>query len=230
MPYGKSKRTYKKTTKGRSRNYSRTQNVNRIPRSLPVSPLARLKYCDTLTLDPDTGSVAEHVFNANSLFDPDNGLGGHQPMGFDEFASFYGKYVVIGAKMKATFSGFYGGADSVPAIVGCRLSDTATGMTDINRLLEQGRSNHKVLNHSTYSGKSIVINKYFSPKKFFNITDVKDNVSSIGALISANPTNMAHFIIWAAAHNGTADPPAVQVLVEIEYLVQFSEPKQLQTS
>ena len=40
----------------------------------------------------------------NSLFDPDFTGTGHQPYYFDQFATIYQRYTVIGSKLTATFT------------------------------------------------------------------------------------------------------------------------------
>jgi len=55
-----------------------------------------------VTLDlPEVYQIYENFqFRLNGLFDPDFSLGGHQPMGFDEWSAFYGRYRVKSAKCK----------------------------------------------------------------------------------------------------------------------------------
>jgi len=54
----------------------------------------------TLDLPEVYSNLRELQFRLNGLFDPDFSLGGHQPMGFDEWSAFYGRYRVKSAKCK----------------------------------------------------------------------------------------------------------------------------------
>ena len=61
-----------------------------------------------------------------------------------------------------------------------------------------------------------VVSKTFSAKKFFNVANVLDNISRIGAPRTANPSEKAFF--------------AMSILVTVEYIVVFSEPRELAQS
>lgn len=48
-------------------------------------------------------SILDFVFRGNSCFDPDFATGGQQPLGFDEWSSFYRRYRVKGAKIRVHY-------------------------------------------------------------------------------------------------------------------------------
>lgn len=52
-----------------------------------------------------TTGVNSVVLRGNSIFDPDFGVGGGQPMGHDQYANFYRKYRVLASKVEAWISG-----------------------------------------------------------------------------------------------------------------------------
>lgn len=56
-----------------------------------------LKYCQIITMT--VAASMYQVFNANSLFDPDNTGTGHQPTYFDQLSAVYKKYLVVGVQM-----------------------------------------------------------------------------------------------------------------------------------
>ena len=60
--------------------------------------------------------------------------------------------------------------------------------------------------------------------------NVTDNVSELGAVVSSLPTRQAYYCIASGAISQTSNPSPINVLVEIEYTIIFSEPKELSQS
>ncbi|QGQ63634.1 capsid protein [Chicken circovirus 5] len=123
MPIRRKRRSTRRA--GRKTYKRRRTSISRAPRGWKPfgnSRIARLTYCDNVTLDPGANVVAGRVFRANGLFDPDVALGGHQPYGFDQLMSIYNRFVVLGSKITVT---------AVPAnnfgsfIIAVKLSDVA---------------------------------------------------------------------------------------------------------
>ena len=77
-------------------------------------------------------------------------------------------------------------------------------------------------------GKSPVMTKHFSAKKFFKKSSVVNSDLYRGSYV-ANPTERANFGVWAASIAGN-DPGAQYFLVEIEYIAVLTERKHLPTS
>jgi hypothetical protein len=46
--------------------------------------------------------IVDQVYNLNSIYDPDRTGVGHQPLGFDEWSAFYGRYRVDSVKLELT--------------------------------------------------------------------------------------------------------------------------------
>jgi len=63
-----------------------------VPSSLPDRLTVKMRYVESVSL----ASAANHSYNwrLNSLFDPNITGTGHQPQGRDEYAGFYGRYIV----------------------------------------------------------------------------------------------------------------------------------------
>lgn len=71
---------------------------NRVPRTtireiVPDSVMVQLPYTDSYQRTPGTPTDVL-AFRLNSLYDPDVTFTGHQPYGFDQWATFYQKYRV----------------------------------------------------------------------------------------------------------------------------------------
>lgn len=67
-----------------------------VPRG-PIAPrtIVKLKYHENWVSD---GTTFDYVWMLNSLYDPNNTGTGHQPLGFDQYATFYNRYRVFKVK------------------------------------------------------------------------------------------------------------------------------------
>ncbi len=202
----------------------------------PKSQVVKLRYVDTgLTLDPGVGLISEYVYRANSVFDPDFTGVGHQPMGFDEWANIYNRYTVLGSRI-TVYNTPATTTNVTPGYFGVVLSANSTPIasyTSIDNLLESKlagknwRTAGSTLTQTT-RGNSQVVSKNFSAKNFFGVTDVNDG-TGLSSVIGGNPTEHAHFGIYAASIDGN-NPGSLFLTVMIDYIVQFREPDNLDGS
>lgn len=226
----------RKTKKG-SRRPRRRRATNAVFRpqriistAFPKTNIIKLKYVDSFTFDPAAGISAVHAFRANSIYDPDTFAGGHQPLGHDQWASFYNHYVVVGSVCKATFAKTSAATEGGMNACGIQLTDDTTTSTYLPTILEQGLTNKGYSYKSVNASRPVSVRKGFSAKKFFNVTNVTDNVDRLGAQLGTNPSEQAFFSIFAAGVDLTVNPDPLVVLVEITYTVVYSEPKELAQS
>lgn len=211
------KRFYK-----RKKRYGKNLVLSKAP--VPNKFATKLRYADNIVIQPLSGLVGVHIFNANGLYDPDTTGTGHQPRGFDEFMSMYDHYTVIGAKITAWFCGSSGSATNSPTVIGIALKDFTNLPTTKNDYME-GRNVVSTLlafDNETHEVKRLT--KTFSTRKFLGVS--KPLASSVlRGSASGNPTEDAYFHIFAQAlQPANIDPIRVQVV--IDYLVVFTEPKQ----
>lgn len=203
---------------------------SRVPRPLPGLPktsIVNMKYCELKTLTSSSGALSPWYFRASSINDPDNSGVGHQPSGHDQWAQLYSNYVVLSSKL--THKVLVGGSQTVWSVCGNYLSPTNTiTASTYQELIEQGKSKYTILAPSTANAVTRLYNS-FDAKKEFNLADVKDNVSRIGAAFGSNPSNEAYYVIWTQSDD-QATTSATKHLIEIEYTVLLSEPKELPQS
>lgn len=231
MPYArKNKKTYRRKRK----NYrKKTQNVRPqriLSTGFPATTMVKLRYCESATLNPAAGFCARYQFRANSCNDPNQTGAGHQPLGYDQWSVFYNHYVVVGAKLKVTISPNTTTASAGTTICGITLADDTTGSTNLSTIMEQPLTRSTKRYTSISASKPAVITKTFSAKKFFNLTNVTDNISRIGATITNDPSELAYFSTWVGMGNVLIDPPEYNLFFELEQIVIFSEPKELSQS
>jgi len=197
----------------------------------PNRKLVKLRYVENqLSMDPTTANFDSYAFRANSVFDPDVQLGGHNPMGFNQWAAIYRKYTVLGAKISMQYTPTATG-NTAPGFFGILLANSPTDIktysSDINALLESKEcgGNYKIagpVSTVDSAGRFAQVRKRFSSKKWFGVKDVLDN-SNLTALTSADPVTQAYFVCWIAAIDGN-DPARQPFKVVIDYIVMFQEP------
>lgn len=229
MPYARRRKKAPRKYNRRRKTYRRRP---RIPLGIHkrTNQIARLRYCDTIDLDPGvSGTLSTNVFRANSCHDPNQTGVGHQPMAWDEYSELYNHYVVLGSKITVQFAAQAASTMS-PPVVGIFQSDDTTFSTSyITSLTEQNRCKYRMIPHG-YQVRPTTICSKFSTKKFFNVKDVKDNLDRLGAAIGSNPSEEAYFVVFCGDQAEGEDIAGVYGMVTIEYIVAFSEPKELAQS
>jgi len=239
MPYArKFKKTRKYNRKGkksyRKRKMLRSHPQRIIKVGFPKQTCVKLRYVDGFSLNPGVSSLAQYLFRANSCFDPNYSAIGHQPSAFDNWSQFYNHYTVLGAKITAQLHVDPASVQSGGIMFGIHLSDDISFTADPTTAMEQGLLKYRMGNVSPVqgSGNGLKVTKTFSAKKFFNVKDVKDNTGRLGALTSANPTDLAYFMVIAGPTpaSTSVDLTGFQVTVIIDYIVLFSEPMELPLS
>ena len=105
---------------------------------MPAKYQAKLRYSTTFTLSPTGTTVAQRVFSANGMYDPDQTGIGHQPRGFDQIMSMYSHFTVVKCQMRAMFD-HQDAAGSYPFIFGI-FEDANSGVTpDSEDVMEKSK-------------------------------------------------------------------------------------------
>jgi len=200
--------------------------LNQISFGFPKTKMVRMRYCTNEKYNL-AGGRFQKQWKANGLYDPEITTGGHQPMGLDQWYLFYNHYVVVGAAISCTVSGS-DSSETGSLGINMLLSDDATVPSSLSTLVEEGRGTTQMQGGFNAIGTRTVRGKY-SAKKFFNIKDIKDNVTRLGSPMGADPNELAVFTITIEdpALNTTSD---ISILTVIDYIVLLSEPKDLAPS
>lgn len=177
-----------------------------------------------LTLDPASIVLADYVFSANGLYDPNVTGVGHQPIGFDQMIAIYNHYCVIGSKITVNWI-MVDTTATESATVGITLTDSNTALTDAERVIENGHCVYTVITNEGGSKDQAQLTLKASPAKFlgrFNPMSEDNMKGSSGA----NPQEQCYFHVFANSFAG-ADLTAIRMMVKIEYIAVWLEPKQL---
>lgn len=227
----KSKRRRFNTSKRRSNNFAsaRQMRLGGFPQRMCV----KLRYVQEATLSVGATVSTSVEFKANDVYDPDYSGVGHQPMGFDQWMTVYDHFQVIGSKIsvRPVISGST--SPTIAPYWGIVTTD-ATGRYNgktLDYILEMSgteRGRHG-LNHnwSTLMGPGLVKTAKYSMRKFFGSKKLGQD-KLIGSA-SASPTEDVMFALWGCGIGG-ADPATVNFIVQIDYIVVFTEAKTLPQS
>lgn len=223
-------RKKRKIARINAKNPNAVAKIYKAPRTMcQIPPVQKLRYCEYFQLNTGLGTTNNYVFRANGCHDPNYSGVGHQPMKWDQMKLFYNHYVVIGSKITVTHLGG-AAATSKGLVAGIYLDDDTTlpGGGSLTTIIEQGRNRFKHLNAA--SDVRTKLSSKFSCKRFFNIKDVKDNVSRVGAPVGQDPTEQAYFNVWCASEDGATTGLYADMVAVIDYIVLFSEPSDVAAS
>lgn len=111
-------------------------------------------------------NTAFQWFRNNSIYDPDGTGIGHQPLGYDQWSQFYGRYRVIGAKYRITISN----ATDTACKVGLLAVNGAYSTSSINQTaFEHPHMMAKVV--GSQDGKDVVeFTKYFANPRIAGVS------------------------------------------------------------
>ena len=185
----------------------------------------KLKYCQSLSLDAGIVLADRNSFRANGIFDPDVSVGGHQPLYHDELFNVYGLAAVLGSKLTCQWAPNRTTNVAPGAII--LWKDTVAGDMDLfsfSTMMEQSSipPNHYSmvgLLNSTGNARNILTITY-SPKRDMGFNN-PSNEESLRCTASANPTREYFFDVMYIGTDDAVNPGQVQLLITIEYLVEF---------
>lgn len=223
MPRTYKRKQYKKRPRRKRR--GRRLTSRSVPSGMPSQRIAKLRYVEKITLSSTVGGLQTWIWGANNINDPNISGTGHQPMGADQWSALFNHYVVLGSKIHVQVSS--ASTPVSPSYCGVYLTDSATApYSDYMAFMEAKRGQSRLLAQD--STKVTHLNNKFSCKRFFNLKDVKDNMLRVGSVVNTNPTEQAYFATYYQTANGTTD--TASFLVTIDYIVLYSEPKDLSQS
>lgn len=199
--------------------YPRNQ-IARVGRAFPEKIRTTLRYTDvTASYAASSGSyIASMIYKCNSLYDPYYPVGGHQPYGFDQYMAIYNHYSVIKSNIKVTFQQ-HNDSVNMPGVVGINYDDDGTDASTVTTRMEKtGRKNYAAVGQNNHT---VVLYDRWSCKQKFG-ADSNNLDKNIGS-ISTDPSEVSTWFIWYA-NNGSVTG-YIQVIVDIEYDVEFTELK-----
>lgn len=244
----KRRRTYPRRTYRRFRRYGKRRTFRRIGNSyrqtrqnavgFSRSQIVKLRYVQQVALNPVASTSAYIIWRANDIQLPNETASGgvattsnHQPYGYDQWAQIYNDYVVIGSKI--TISALPPNSTNGAASAGdlaLFLSDSATAYTNSYTQIETGRAVFKQLAALGSSGR-VILRKGFGAKKFWNLANLKDNITRVGAAVGASPNEKAYYhLYWSTNDTSITTSAGPFCWAIIDYYVIFTGPSDLASS
>ena len=190
---------------------------NRLCFGFPPVLLTKLRYAESYALTVTSGSIAKQVNSLNSIFDPDQTGSGHQPMYRDQYAVIYDQYAVVSSKIKVTYVSLFTGT---AVHIGLVKDDNTTTSSTYSTLMEQNMGKHTLLACRDGALSCKVLTLSFDCKKDLGIDPYASETYKTD--LGANPTETYDCLSWATPVDGSSSG-TVQICVEVEYLVLFTE-------
>lgn len=157
--------------------------IIKAPSGMVDRAFVKLKYC-TIVNRIDAGGLNNYVFRANSCYDPDFTLGGHQPFYFDQWCNantFFNRYRVHGCKIIVKFTN-----NKTTAIsVGLYPSLSNAGPTGGENVAEIPYSKQTVI-AGTEGTPQATLSQYMSTKRMFGVQSISQNEGT-SAAYNADP-------------------------------------------
>lgn len=218
----------KKSSQSSKRKKMRTKGMSLSARYAPSGVgkqnIVSMRYSDAFQLTSTNGIIAEYIFRANSIHDPNFSGVGHQPMGHDQMATLYNKYIVLGSKITIQVYGTNTGSQGIMA--GLMLSKNSNPTSTYSVYTEFSEAKRGTSKFVVSDPSVSTLTNTYSAKKFHQVTDIKDNKARLGNNFGANPLDGAFYAFWLQSADITSTTQ-VRAIVNIDYIVLCSEPKLL---
>lgn len=230
MPYKKNyrRRAPKRRRVNRRRRYAKKSiNNKNLVSGIPQRNFVKLRYAERITLTGSSASAFDtHVMSGNNTFDPNYSLGGHQPMGYDEWGLFYYRIMCRGSKIVCRFSTTTSNADGNTTLFLMPSIDVLT-TPNWERFAENQLGKSTVI--GPYSGSGTKTMSMYKSTKFMFGDGNGLEQNEYGSLIGAAPPRLWQWLIGAETQNGANLDP-VYVDVVITYYCELYDRKPLPQS
>jgi hypothetical protein len=229
--YPRSKSTRRRGQSSSAVHYRRTasQAVIRQPSGVADRLFVKLRYREQVNFTQTLGSLAENIYRGNSLFDPDlTGTGG-QPLGFDQWAAFYGSYTVLGSAVE--IESMMNGSPPLNARHGVfpSVSSASLGTTDHERAEEQPYAITRSLHMGNTGVGQGMLKAYMSTAKIWGVVrpavQIEDGFS---ATVGSNPTDAWYWHVFNYCPGGSTQSLCMNII--LTYFVVFEGRTMLQLS
>jgi len=219
----KKRKTKSRITDGRRKfsqlnpmHITRINSVSCVPDAIEV----KLKYVALQRIDTTSAFFYDAVFRGNSLFDPDLTLTGHQPLGFDQWKTFYNRYRVLACSAKLNVDNAAAGP-SLWAVFGPSTSSTSYS-GDLSDALEQPRA--KVMGPiEVASRRAHTMKHYMTTSEAMGVTPETVKIENeYSAATSASPSKIWYWHLSFLSTDQSSDI-LVNFILELTFYCQMFE-------
>lgn len=213
----RTRRSIPKIVRRRKRTSVRAVVHRPVALGVPKQRWAKLSYCDVDGAEVVTTLYAAWAYQS-SLFDPYVAVGGHQPMYFDQYASMYTRYTVLGIAYNievTTDASTYG-----PLFVTVTPTNVAGTLSTLSLARERTGTRETAVSHG-YKGR---LKGYMSVARVLGVNRNKMLTDDqYSALITTSPSQMAYLNIqaWNPSASGNIK---CYLSVRLTYYCRFFDP------
>lgn len=207
---------------------SSTKSISRqlsVPRSIgtsygnhlyPAKFISKMHWNKSYIISAGTTDVANIThFNLAGLFDPEVAVSASlQPYGFDQLASYYSHYQVLGAKISVTFN--LSAGNSMVCGVGLHRDTTTTTYAGRDQFMNLPSCKSRIL---TTQSPTRRITRYYSKKKVFGNTKNDE----LTAAPTTNPTEGYYGNVYLVNLAPGGAQGNVEMVVSIDYIGLWTE-------
>jgi len=192
---------------------------------MPDGKVVKMFYSDFSSFVSTSGVQSFGTFLLSSIYDPlASGSGtNHQPYGYDQYAVFYKKYIVLGAKVTSTFT-WTTNAATRPVLCYSMLDEDNTLPSPQYTKVERYPDKCKILIQD-FSKSVTIVNKYSASKWHKISSNALTADHQLSAVYNANPTAKPVYLNQGIQTLDMANTSnSVNVVTNIEYVVKLLDP------
>lgn len=224
----KRKRNFKPRANKRRKRYGRRMTRVTVPKrtiNVPDRALVSLKYCDSAIITNVVAGTPDFIFfQANNAYQP-NPLGGHKPMGFDDWNTKYHHWRVIASKIiiKAQMDDEPDlNADQFPCVTLTRTNTKSLDPALIPTIFQAQEQKGTKCTVLAPGNKTSHMSMGYSPKKTYGaLASDKDQYGNA----TSGPAEHAWYRIGNVPQNGSSQAKKVYLHVTLYYKLMFVERK-----
>lgn len=203
---------------------SRTSVRIKSPSLIPDRYFCKLNYAENFSQNTTT-SLFTRVYQS-SLFDPRNAVGGHQPLGFDQMAALYDKYIVFGMRYDIQV---YNDSSS-PVDFAVVWKNVSTTTTNFELLQERPYSDLHLISGNNAGRAKQRFRGYMSVAKMHGVAKKVINTDDkFNSTVTSDPSLMLYLHLYQIAHDG-ATSVFLDYMVKITYYACFYDRKPISSS
>jgi len=208
--------------------------LNRMLTGFPQDNRARLLWTVENSLDLSVGTNEEYAIRANSIYDPEGSTAPtNYPMQYAAWQRLYNHYMVVSATITVKFMIPASATPSAKAVC-CflRLNDDGLAQApfDYANICSGALTRYKTVMQGT-TPQTVLLRGTYAAKSFFQVRDVSDNQTRLGAPFGSDPQEEAYWITGAFVLGGAENAGYdIQQYVSVHYNTYFTEPKDQQVT
>lgn len=195
---------------------------------VPDRMIMKMSYKDNINMSSATWPWVVWNGRANSIYDPDYAIvNGHQPLGFDQWSTFYQKFRVFKVFAQVTI------INNTNAGVQCGLLPYNADLGNISTIDDSHFEQPHVVT-KTVGGQSginkIVLKKMIDIPRILGRSHAQYKAAdSTASLFTTNPSDVCNLAVFARTINESSNP-TIQAILNLTYYVELFDRKQVTIS